>query len=41
MTSAAQAQNSMAKSRSDTASSELAQTPSKPSAFATMARSIG
>ena len=36
MTSAAQAQNSIAKSRSDTASSEFSQTPSKPSSLATI-----
>ena len=41
MTSAAAAQNSIAKSRSDTASSELAHTASKPRAAATRSRSIG
>ncbi|MNT07565.1 hypothetical protein D3C72_1422780 [compost metagenome] len=41
ITSAAAAQNSMAKSRSDTASSELRHTPSKPSCCATNSRSIG
>ena len=35
------AQNSIAKSRSDTASSEFSHTPSKPSSFATIWRSIG
>ena len=41
MISAAAAQNSMAKSRSDTASSELWQTSSKPRVAATRMRSIG
>ena len=41
MTSAAQAQNSIAKSRSDTASSEFSHRPSKPSSRATRWRSIG
>ena len=39
--SAAAAQNSIAKSRSETASSEFSQTPSKPSSAATNSRSIG
>ena len=41
ITSAPQAANSIAKSRSDTASSEFAQRPSKPSSRATRSRSIG
>ena len=41
MTSAAKAQNSIAKSRSDTASSEFSHRPSKPSSRATRSRSIG
>ena len=41
ITRAAAAVNSIAKSRSDTASSELAQIPSKPRSCATDARSIG
>ena len=38
ITSAAAASNSIAKSRSDTASSELGHSPSKPSSFATCSR---
>ena len=41
MVSEAAAQNSMAKSRSETASSELAATASKPSSFATSSRRMG
>jgi len=41
MTSAASAQNSIAKSRSATASSEFSHRPSKPSSRATRERSIG
>ncbi|MNC85397.1 hypothetical protein D3C83_09930 [compost metagenome] len=41
MRSAPWAQNSIAKSRSDTASSEFSHTASNPSSFATIWRSIG
>ena len=41
MASAAVARNSIAKSRSETASSEFSHKPSKPSSFATESRSIG